>query len=95
MAKNFDLPPELTVEDVVEVQKSMAGFLKMTDPLVDCDGSKLKVMDSAGLQLLLAFSKASLKKGKVCRLVNPDPELREIMSYTGADKVIAVEGALR
>lgn len=94
MAKNFVLPPELTVENVVDVQELMSGYLNEPTLQADCDGSTLKIIDAAGLQLLLAYFKSSMKKGKVNRLVKSDPGFREIMCYTGADKVITLEGSV-
>lgn len=91
-AEVFVLPPKFTVNDVVEIRVSMVEFLKLPGLQAACDASKVETIDTAGLQLLLAFYKSARTKGKICKIVQADLELKEIIVYSGTEKVFTVEG---
>lgn len=87
----FRLPKQMTVDKAEEIKGQMISFLHENRLEVKCLGHEVGVVDAAGLQLLLALYKTAAKEGKKFVITNPSPELREMFSCSGADKVFSVE----
>lgn len=89
--KILAFPSQLTVEKVEEIQEQLKKYLREQKSEVRCSGQDVYSIDAAGLQLLLSFYKSTMKEGKKFVILNPSAELREMFSYSGVDKVFAVE----
>jgi anti-anti-sigma factor len=89
--KYFLLPKRFTVDVMEEVRTQMLDFLDKPGTEVRCSAEQVEMIDAAGVQLLLAFYKAALKKGKELVIVNLSAEFNEVYHYSGMDKVFTVK----
>lgn len=85
------LPPQLTVENVEAVKELILNRLHEGGAEPECYAGDVKVIDAAGLQLLLALYKSAVREGKQVTIINPSPYLRKVFSCSGADKVLAIK----
>lgn len=88
----FNLPESLTVDNVDAVKQQMINWIQGCENTIKCRGSDTTVMDTAGVQLLLALYKTSARDGKKMVITHPSEELREVFAKTGVMKVLTLEG---
>jgi len=76
-----DLP--LTADHVQQVGRLLQQCVNKGQPYAVLDMSKVPLVDSAGLELLLDFRDEFQQLGGMLKLAAPNPLCREILSITG------------
>lgn len=89
--RTFILPPQLTVEGAAELKDQLDNWLPTVGKEVICSGREVRVLDTVGLQLLLALYKSAVREGKKLVIVDPSPELKDIFNSSGVDKVFELK----
>lgn len=86
------LPAHFTVDEVSSIKEAMLKFLQKSGPEIKCNGSEVNIIDGTALQLILSFYKTARALGKNFILINPSSELQEVLTNSGVDKVLTIEG---
>lgn len=73
-AATLDLPSSLRIADVAELRPACEAALRGDGPLV-CDGSRVELIDAAGLQLVAALARACAEGGRGFELRTPSVAL--------------------
>ncbi|KGO98212.1 STAS domain-containing protein [Novilysobacter defluvii] len=81
------LPPDLGIEHVADLQALLAPHLEGEAPLA-LDGSQVRRVHTAGLQLLHAFVRERAGTGRGTAILDPSPTLSD------AARLLALEATL-
>jgi len=85
---NFELPEEMTVASVNALSKKLQNVLNELDQKeLILEGSKVKDIDAAGIQVLLSAYKSLAAKNKSIKLKTPSSELEQALKNSGADAI--------
>lgn len=85
----FNLPEEVTVFNVQYIKQELQDTIKDLKLLkINC--SKLKMIDLAGLQLLIALKKSTLNNGSAIQIVEPNTVFREAIKLAGIQEFLEV-----
>ncbi len=75
--------PELTAVNSPDFNAEIRAVLPASPSVIEIDLSQTRFIDSSGLGALFALYRASLKsKGVTLRLLNPRPEIEELLELT-------------
>ena len=78
--------------DAAQTQTAEAFLDSVAEPAVmDC--AELEYISSAGLGVLLRTHKRLMAGGNGLKLINVNPHLRDIFSYSGFDTLFEIEAA--
>lgn len=80
----FTLQPDLGIEHVTELQAALAPQLALDGPLV-LDGSQVRRVHTAGLQLLHAFVRERAGAGRSTTITDPSTALDEAVRLLALD----------
>ncbi len=86
----LQLGERLTLEVVDQVRPELTSVLQERLPQVVIDLRRLRLVDSAGLELLCECQEDCLRRGGAVRLAGTSPLLREVMRVTGLDQEFAI-----
>jgi len=89
-AETLILPSQITVNNIEETRDMMAGWLNDAENQLRCLGSGVETIDATGLQLMIAFNKEAARKNREFVIVSPSPVLRDVLVYSGVDKILAM-----
>ena len=89
-AETLTLPSQITVNNIEEIRDMMAGWLNDAENRLRCLGSGVETIDATGLQLMIAFNKEAARKNREFVIVSPSPVLRDVLVYSGVDKILAI-----
>ncbi|MFP5350622.1 MAG: lipid asymmetry maintenance protein MlaB [Gammaproteobacteria bacterium] len=84
------LTGRLGVSEVADVQRRLDAALAPQRPIV-LDAAKLSGIDTAGLQLLLAFHRAAQARGLNPRWINTSAALHEGATRLGLETLLSLE----
>lgn len=82
----IQLDEQLTIDDMGASQVEFAAVLKERIPQVVVDLRRLRLIDSAGLELLCNSQAICLRRGGAIRLASAGPLLRDVLRVTGLDQ---------
>jgi anti-anti-sigma factor len=75
--------PELTAVNSAHFRDELRTALSASPKVIEIDLSQTRFMDSSGLGVLFALYRASIQdKGVTMRLLNPRPEIEELLELT-------------
>ena len=85
----FQLPDTLTIHNVVEYHEKMLGYLEQQGAEGEgiFDAGALREIDTAGLQLLLSFSKMAFLQKKSLQIINRDPVVERLCQLSGTVEI--------
>lgn len=84
------LDERLTVEEVSAVNSLLASVLGNRLPQVIFDLRKVRLIDSAGLELLHRVHLHCMSRGGAVQVASPTPNVREILRITGLDTKLSL-----
>ena len=84
------LDDRLTVEEVDAVRASLDSVFQGRLPQVVLDMRRVRLVDSAGLELICDSHEKCLQRGGAIRLAAASPMLRSIFRITGIEKELAL-----
>jgi anti-anti-sigma regulatory factor len=87
------LPVELSTRTVVAYRGELAAIIAQAGGEIDLDGSDVKIIDTAGLQILLACHKSVSLAGGKLSLSRCSPLLLEALDLAGVRDRLGAEGA--
>lgn len=88
---SLTLPQQFTVDNIMAIKELLSSKLYESGSELECYGEDVQVIDTAGLQVLLAFYKTAVKEGKQISVLNPSSYLQGVFAFSGVDKVITVK----
>lgn len=83
------LPEEISIANVSEWKTKLGEFLDEASPLV-LDAEQLARVDTAALQLFVAFMRSVKNKEKSCSWQNPSNSLLNTADQLGLKEVLAL-----
>jgi ABC-type transporter Mla MlaB component len=78
---------DLTIRNVSKLHEQLSEFLKTNDPL-HISLRQVQHVDTAGIQLLIAFQAACRKQEKPLEWQEPSAELTQIVGLLGLDQIL-------
>ncbi len=93
MTRRLELPRDLCVPVVAALQLACLEWLDMQDADELVDASQVDEVDAAGVQLLVALSRALASRGRPLRLQAPSGPLSDAIRTLGAHALIAQPAA--
>lgn len=101
MLTHHSLPPEITIYTVGELRTQCMNWLSERQPeATPCedtlviDGSAVRDIDAAGLQVLLALARALERDRRVLRVLQPSAALAEACDMLGVADWITGESTM-
>jgi anti-anti-sigma regulatory factor len=86
---DFELPDDVGIYEVGELYRDLGGVLQA---FIDATGSsgaqRVAMIDTAGLQLLLAIAAELQSRGLALRLIAPSSALRGVVDRLGANALL-------
>ncbi len=92
MTHIFALPPQPVVRDASTLKQSLTAELDRQD--ITLDGTAVTRIDTAGLQLLLAFVIDRQRAGLATRWHSPTPALRDAAELAGLAEALGLPQSL-
>jgi len=94
---SFEIQPETNSSarligrlDAAQADSALAVLNELSGPLtLDCTG--LAYISSAGLSVLLVTYRRLQAQGEILRLVNLQPNVRNVISYSGLHRLFKIE----
>lgn len=86
----IQLNERLTAEELPEVELLLKEALKGRLPQVVLDLRRVRLIDSAGLELLLDAQQRSVARGGAVQLAAPSALIRDILRITGVDEEMSL-----
>ena len=86
----IQLDERLTVDEVGAAQVEFSGVLQERMPQVVVDLRRLRLIDSAGLEMLWDSQINCLRRGGAIRLASVGPLLRDVLRVTGLDQEFSI-----
>lgn len=77
------LPAQLRIGNVTACRSLLLALLENSEQVVRLDGSLVTEIDTAGLQLLLAFSRSALAKKQVVHIIRASSVLQQCLALAG------------
>ena len=84
------LDDRLTVEEIDSVRASLESVFQGRLPQVVMDMRRVRLIDSAGLELIFDSHEKCLHRGGAIRIAAASPMLRDIFRITGIDNELAL-----
>ncbi|HAX70887.1 MAG TPA: STAS domain-containing protein [Anaerolineales bacterium] len=78
----------LDIMGVNEVETQFAGYCSGEKPLVLVDLSSVDFMASIGIRLLTTNAKSIATRGGRMALLNPSPDVKDVLEMTGIPSII-------
>ncbi|EOC99264.1 STAS domain-containing protein [Caldisalinibacter kiritimatiensis] len=92
----YELPSDITIYNVESLKTALINYLeaqlKQDLVILVLEASKVKDLDTAGLQLLLSFHKTCVELGIDLRIENSNVFFEELTKLTGANTYISRDG---
>ena len=85
----IQLDERMTLDEMETARVEFDAVLQERMPQVVVDLRRVRVIDSAGLELLLDSQMDCLRRGGAIRLASVGPLLRDILRVTGLDQEIS------
>ncbi len=82
----YPLDERLTLDEVDAFRPLLAGALAQRLPQVVIDLRRVRLIDSAGLELLCEIQSACIRRGGAMRLAAPSALLLDVLRVTGLDE---------
>ena len=82
----IQLEERMTLDEMEVAQVEFAAVLQERMPQVVVDLRRVRLIDSAGLELLLNSQTDCLRRGGAIRLASAGPLLRDVLRVTGLDQ---------
>ena len=86
----IELEGKLTVQTSPELSKAIEQLPETVNSL-DIDLAAVDYIASAGLRVLVAADKLTIKRSGLMRLLHPCDEVLEVLEMTGLSEVLAIE----
>ncbi len=77
------LPAQLRIGNVSACRSLLLALLENSEQELRLDGSLVTEIDTAGLQLLLAFSRSALAKKQVVHMIRASSVLQQCLKLAG------------
>ena len=82
---------ELTAVNSASFREEVSAVLPSSPSVIEIDLSQTRFVDSSGLGALFALYRATAQqKGVVLRLVNPRPEIRQLLELTQMQQLFEI-----
>lgn len=81
----LQLDERLTIEEVPAVNTLLDSMLGNRLPQIIVDLRKVRLIDSAGLELLHRVHHQCMSRGGAAPMASPTPNVREVLRITGLD----------
>lgn len=85
----IQIDERFTTEELPAIEVLLKGVLEGRLPQVVLDLRRVRLIDSAGLELLLEAQQMSVARGGALQLAAPSALIRDILRITGVDEVIS------
>lgn len=85
----FQLPESLTIHNVAEFHAKMLEYISLQEEKGEgiFDAGALREIDTAGLQLLLSFSKSAFLQKKSLQIINRDSLVQRLCQLSGTGDI--------
>lgn len=84
------LDARLAVEEVDEIRRVVERVIYQHLPQLVIDLRRVRLIDSAGLELLCETHEACVRRGGMLRLAAPSPLVRDVLRITGLDQELSL-----
>lgn len=87
---NLIITDEMTVKTVARLWQSSQHYFKNFASVLKIDLAKVPHSDSAGVALLIAWTRLSHKKNKALQIINVPEQMQAIIKVSGLENLLPI-----